>query len=198
MRAGKLADAGCQPATQAIANWRYDATVCGWVLATKTMTIRDTTVEDAAAVASMIDLVARERRFLAATVGFSEESTRNFILELRSADAVHVVAELDGSLVGWCDIARLPFEGMHHVGRLGMGVKCDCRGRGIGRRLLEAALIRGSGRFERIELEVFSSNRAAVQLYESSGFLLEGKKRAARKLDGMCDELLIYARFREA
>ena len=163
-----------------------------------TMTIRDTNVEDAAAVARMIDLVARERRFLAATVGFSEESTRNFIAELRSADAVHVVAELEGSLVGWCDIAPLPFEGMRHVGRLGMGVKRDCRGQGIGRRLLEAALLQGSSRFERIELEVFGSNRAAVQLYESSGFVLEGKKRAARKLDGMSDDLLLYAKLREA
>jgi len=162
------------------------------------MTILDTTVQDAAAVASMIDMVARERRFLATTVGFSEEATRNFISELRSSDAVHVVAELDRSLVGWCDIAPLPFEGMYHVGRLGMGVKRDCRGQGIGRRLLEAALLRGfARRFERIELEVFSSNRTAVQLYESSGFLLEGKKRAARKLDGSCDDLLMYAKFRE-
>jgi len=163
------------------------------------MTIRDTTVEDAAAVASMIDLVARERQFLAATVGFSEEATRNFIADIRSADAVHLVAEFDGSLVGWCDIARLPFEGMRHVGRLGMGVKRDCRGRGIGKRLLEAALLQGFGRkFERVELEVFSSNRAAVQLYESSGFRLEGTKRAARKLDGVCDDLLMYAKLKDA
>jgi len=162
------------------------------------MTIRDTTVEDAAAVAAMTNLVARERRFLAATVGFSEEATRNFIAQLRSVDAVHIVAEIDGSLVGWCDIAPVTFEGMHHVGRLGMGVKRDFRGRGIGKRLLEAALLRGfGGRFERIELEVFSSNQMAVQLYESVGFLLEGRKRAARKLDGMCDDLLIYAKLKE-
>src|SRR5688572_29718207 len=102
------------------------------------MTIRDTTVEDAAAVAAMIDLVARERRFLAGTVGFSEEATRNFIAQLRSADAVHIVAEIEGSLVGWCDIAPVTSEGMQHVGRLGMGVTRDFRGRGIGRRLLEA------------------------------------------------------------
>ena len=162
------------------------------------MTIRDTTVEDAAAVAAMIDLVARERRFLAGTVGFSEEATRNFIAQLRSADAVHIVAEIEGSLVGWCDIAPVTSEGMQHVGRLGMGVTRDFRGRGIGRRLLEAALLRGfGGRFERIELEVFSPNQKAVQLYESFGFLLEGRKRAARKLDGISDDLLIYAKLKE-
>jgi RimJ/RimL family protein N-acetyltransferase len=162
------------------------------------MTIRDTSSEDAAAVAEMIDIVARERRFLATTVGFSEEATRDFIAHLRSADAVHVVADLGGSLVGWCDIAPTPFEGMHHVGRLGMGVKRDFRGQGIGRQLLEAALLRGfGGRFERIELEVFSSNQKAVQLYELFGFVFEGKKRAARKLDGICDDLLLYAKFKD-
>ena len=163
------------------------------------MIIRDTRIEDAAAVASMIDLVARERRFLAGTVGFSEEATRSFIAALRSANAVHLVAELEGSLVGWCDISPSPFEGMEHVGRLGMGVKRECRGKGMGKRLLEAALLQGfGGRFQRIELEVFGSNRTAVQLYESAGFVLEGKKRAARKLDGVCDDLLMFAKFRDA
>ena len=45
------------------------------------MLIRETLPEDAKAVSVLIDAVARERRYLAATVGFSEESTAAFIDE---------------------------------------------------------------------------------------------------------------------
>ena len=60
-------------------------------------------------------------------------------------------------------------------------------------------MLRGfSGRFERIELEVFSSNQKAIQLYKSFGFVFEGRKRTARKLDGICDDFLMYAKFKES
>jgi hypothetical protein len=92
------------------------------------MMIQDTQLDDAVSVAALIDSVSRERRFLAATIGFPAESTREFIASVHSANGVHVVAELDGTLVGWCDIVRHPFEGMKHVGRLGMGVRLEFRG----------------------------------------------------------------------
>lgn len=163
------------------------------------MTIRDTLSEDAATVAALIDSVARERRYLAATVGFSVESTQAFIASLRSANGVHILAVIGDAAVGWCDIAPLPYEGMKHIGRLGMGVKSGFRGKGAGKRLLEAALLRGFNTgLERVELEVFASNREAVRLYESFGFVPEGRKIAARKLDGISDDLLLYATFKKA
>lgn len=160
------------------------------------MLIRDTVPGDAQAVAALIDTVARERRYLAATSGFSEESTAAFIASVQAARGVHLVAVVDGAIVGWCDIARVAFEGMTHVGRLGMGVHAAFRGRGLGKALLAAALDRASRQgFERVELEVFRSNTAAVRLYQAHGFLPEGVKVAARKLDGIADDILLYAAF---
>jgi len=163
------------------------------------MEIRDSAVEDAERIAALIDTVARERLFLAGTVGFSVDDTRAFIASTKSAGGVHVVGIESGEIVGWCDIVRHPFEGMTHVGRLGMGVRRDRRSKGIGRKLLEAATERAQGSgIERIELEVFASNPAAISLYESFGFELEGRKVAGRRLDGCTDDILIYARRRLA
>ena len=50
----------------------------------------------------------------------------------------------------------------------------------------------------RIELEVFASNERAVRLYQSEGFMLEGRKRRARILDGTEDDILIMALCRES
>ena len=161
--------------------------------------IRDTLPEDAKAVSALIDAVARERRYLAATAGFSEESTASFIAFVKAAKGVHLVALVDDAVVGWCDITPTSFEGMAHVGRLGMGVKAGFRGQGIGKRLLNAALNRAFGQgLERVELEVFRSNDSAVRLYEAHGFLREGVKVGARKLDGMADDILLFAAFKNA
>src|SRR5258705_10322104 len=131
------------------------------------MLIRDTLSEDAKAVSVLVDTVARERRYLAGTSGFSEEATASFIASVKAAKGVHLVAIVGDAVVGWCDITPASFEGMAHVGRLGMGVKADFRGQGIGKGLLKAALNRAFGQgLERVELEVFRSNNSAVRPYE--------------------------------
>jgi ribosomal protein S18 acetylase RimI-like enzyme len=160
------------------------------------MLIRETLPEDAKAVSVLVDAVARERRYLAATAGFSEESTASFIAFVKAAKGVHLVALIEDAIVGWCDITPASFEGMTHVGRLGMGVKAGSRGQGIGKALLKAALERAFRQgLERVELEVFRSNGSAVHLYEAHGFLREGLKVGARKLDGMVDDILLFAAF---
>lgn len=98
-------------------------------------------------------------------------------------------------MIGWCDIVPRAFEGMRHVGRLGMGVRKDHRSQGVGRELLSVAVQKGfAGGPERIELEVFASNGSAVRLYEKFGFECGGRKVAGRKLDGMTDDILLYAK----
>jgi ribosomal protein S18 acetylase RimI-like enzyme len=118
---------------------------------------------------------------------------------VKALNGVHLVALVGDAFVGWCDIIPTAFEGMTHVGRLGMGVKAGFRGQGIGKALLLAALARAFNQgLERVELEVFRSNAAAIRLYESHGFLREGVKIAARKLDGKTDDILLFARFKNA
>jgi RimJ/RimL family protein N-acetyltransferase len=163
------------------------------------MLIRDTLPEDAKAVSVLVDAVARERRFLAGTSGFSEESTAAFIASVRAAKGVHLIALVDETVVGWCDIAPASQEGMTHVGKLGMGVKAGLRGQGIGPGLLKAAMNRAFTQgLERIELEVFRSNDSAIRLYEAHGFVREGVKVGARKLDGRTDDILLFAAFKNA
>lgn len=161
--------------------------------------IRETTESDVMQLAELVDSICRERRFLAATVGFGVDSTLAFMRGVRAAGGVHVVAIGESGLVGWCDITPQPFEGMKHVGRLGMGVHRECRSLGVGRMLVEAAFERAfAADIERIELEVLASNKVAIRLYEGLGFVAEGRKKDARKLDGITDDLLLYAKHKRS
>ena len=74
------------------------------------------------------------------------------------------------------------------------GVHKDYRGQGIGIALLSQALeearIRG---LERVELDVYASNLTAIHLYEKYKFEVEGRKKRARKLDGVYDDIIDMA-----
>ena len=43
---------------------------------------------------------------------------------------------------------------------------------------------------EKVELDVFASNTAAIEMYKQAGFTLEGRKLKARKLDGKFDDII--------
>ena len=142
-----------------------------------------------------VGVVARERQYIGLVDAPPLEALRAFfhnVVENRGAHFVAVNAAED--VVGWCDIVRFGLEGFRHVGRLGMGLLPDARGRGLGARLaqttIEAARERG---IERIELEVFAGNRRAIRLYERLGFMHEGVKRRARLLDGAYDDNVLMA-----
>jgi putative acetyltransferase len=68
---------------------------------------------------------------------------------------------------------------MRHVGSIGMAVRDDWQGRGVGTALMEAALDLADNwlNLTRIELRVYTDNAAAIALYEKFGFEVEGTHR---------------------
>lgn len=158
--------------------------------------IRPTTRHDVSALQALVAAVARERRYLGTLDGFTLEQTRDYLAHLHVTGGVALVAVDDGAIVGWADIARGPFPGLTHYGRLGMGVAASARGRGHGRALLARALADGFASMDRIELEVFASNTRAIGLYTHAGFVLEGRRREARRLGDACDDILMFGLLR--
>ncbi len=143
-----------------------------------------------------LDAVARERKYIAFVEAPPLDSTRKYVMANVAAGALYFVAVDGVEIVGWCDVVPLKWEGFTHCGRLGMGVSKNYRRRGIGRNLMEVALREAEeAGFERVELGVFASNTAAIQLYETFGFVVEGVLKKARKLDGTYDDVLLMARF---
>ena len=144
-----------------------------------------------------VDAVARERKFLASTTGFSPESTREFVKTIVEKNLAQYYAIEEEKVIGWCDVLPRPFEGMDHNGILAMGVLKSWRGQGIGAQLLEITIqhARQINRIERVELEVFESNLPAVNLYKKAGFNIEGKRFKGRKLDGVYDNIVLMGKF---
>lgn len=111
-----------------------------------------------------------------------------------AGDAVAVVAEVGGKVVGHCTVSRArPADSEEgHVGVLGILVEHGYRGLGTGTALLRAALARSRGRFRVVRLGVFSNNAGAKRLYERLGFRKVGAiPRAVRRGRTVVDEELM-------
>ena len=132
-----------------------------------------------------LDIVARERKYLALLEAPPLSQTREFVMDFIQKGGLQFVALAEGEVVGWCDIQRHGFPSRAHRGTLGMGIVPAYRGRGIGLRLIQATLAQARvARFVRVELDVHADNARAIALYEKVGFVREGVARDAVFIDG--------------
>jgi RimJ/RimL family protein N-acetyltransferase len=132
-----------------------------------------------------LDMVSRERKYLTFLEAPPLESMRTFVLDMISNAHPQVVAVVDAQVIGWCDIRRHPQPTHAHCGTLGMGIIPGFRDKGLGTRLIRAAV--GQAReqgLHRVELHVHADNLRAIALYEKVGFKREGVARDAVKIDG--------------
>jgi ribosomal protein S18 acetylase RimI-like enzyme len=156
--------------------------------------IRPSRESDAASACDAVNAVAAEKWYLATVDGFSLEQARSYLKRVVDGALPQVLAVVEEEVVGFCDILPNTAKGFTHVGRLGMGVRFEWRRQGIGRRMLDAclSLARKAG-IEKVELEVFSDNLAAIRLYESFGFGQEGRKVRGRKLEDRYQDVVLMA-----
>jgi RimJ/RimL family protein N-acetyltransferase len=141
-----------------------------------------------------LDVVCRERAYLAFLEAPPIEATREFVRGNIAKGSPQLVAVEEGEVVGWCDITPMQRPTMQHCGVLGMALVPAWRGRGLGERLirqtLDAARVFG---FSRVELTVRHDNARAQALYRNVGFETEGRKRRAVLVDGVFYDLIVMA-----
>ena len=104
------------------------------------------------------------------------------------SEATHeLVACMGGEVVGELTLWMNPTGWRRrHVGKIGMAVRDNWQGKGVGTAFMEAALDLADNWLDltRIELEVFTDNQAGIALYKKFGFEEEGTHRCFAFRDG--------------
>jgi Acetyltransferases, including N-acetylases of ribosomal proteins len=161
------------------------------------MTIQYTSFAYTESYCLAVDTVARERKYLGSTEGFSFDATFLFTKTIIENNLAQYFAIDNNQVVGWCDIIPKSYEGLRHVGVLGMGILPEYREKGLGTLLLQKTIehARNINHLEKVELDVFESNSAAIALYRKFGFDVEGKRENGRKLNGVYDTILLMRKF---
>jgi len=159
-------------------------------------TLRPAREEEAGELLTLVNEVAGEGIYIGTEkllLGLDEE--RQFIRDaLENPRKLLVVAETGGKVVAISSIFAGSF-GLkdHHVGTLGMLVAKPYRELGLGTAMLTYLLAWAYDvGLEKVDLEVFSTNRRAINLYRKFGFIEEGRRRRAfRLLDRYADDVMM-------
>jgi putative acetyltransferase len=128
----------------------------------------------------------------------SIEQRRKRLLELDNT-TYSLVAVVEGEVVGQLTLhARGASPRRRHVAGLGMAVRDDWHGRGVGTALMVACLNLADNwlNLRRIELEVFVDNEPALRLYKKFGFTIEGRFVDFAYRDGEYVDVYSMARLR--
>lgn len=163
------------------------------------ITVREATPSDAAALLAHLKAIAAEPGInipLAADeITTTLEQEKALLADIaESPRAIMLVAEAGGALVGELSLKAISTRrAVRHVATLGMSVKQDWRGKGVGRALLADALAWApTAGITRVELYVYARNAPAIALYERFGFVVEGRRRNfIREGDAYLDDLVM-------
>jgi putative acetyltransferase len=110
-----------------------------------------------------------------------------------------LVACRSEDVVGELNIQTFPNRPRRrHAGEIGMAVRDDCHGQGIGTALMRAAVDLADQwlNITRLELEVYTDNEPALRLYRKFGFEIEGTLVRAAFRAGQYADLYTMARLR--
>jgi putative acetyltransferase len=111
-----------------------------------------------------------------------------------------LVACVDGEVVGQCGLHTFPNKARRsHVGQIGMAVRDDWQGKGVGTAMMQALVDLADNWVDlsRLELEVYTDNVPAIKLYQKFGFTIEGTGSNFAFRDGQYVDVYFMARLRE-
>ena len=109
-------------------------------------------------------------------------------------------AYLGDELVGQLGLHTSPsISRRRHAGQIGMAVRDDWQGKGVGTALMRAAVDLADNwlNLRRLELQVYVDNEPAIHLYQKFGFEIEGKLADFAFRDGQYVDAYMMARVRE-
>lgn len=147
-----------------------------------------------------INELSKEKTFISLQgeiISFDEERKflANSLKKIKNNEAVLLVVESNGKIVGVSDINRKT-RAEKHTAIFGITLAKEFRGKGIGRKLMEKVLEEAKKNIKDIKiirLVCFANNEAACSLYKSFGFSEYGRLPGGLLYRGKPqDEVLMY------
>ncbi len=147
----------------------------------KNVVFRHPKASDVKGMMNMINSLVRERVDIAKTKKVTLRQEKRWLADtlrsIRKKEKIMIVAEVDGALVGSCEVAKDTYDVSRHVGMLGVGLRREARGLGIGKKLVQLCLCESKKTLgtKLIRLYVFDTNEAGKSLYKKIGFKETGR-----------------------
>ncbi len=155
--------------------------------------IRRASERDAKGIIDCMQSVMDERIYLVSEYYLlTEKGEQN---RIRNPDDLTLVCESAGRIIGVLTLQRSFHSKSRHTANLGIAIRSGYRHMGIGTAMIKRAILWSKEReIKKINLEVFSSNTNAINLYRKLGFIEEGRRRRQFVINGkyVDDVLMTY------
>lgn len=164
------------------------------------MKIRELQITDAAEMIKLKKKLAVETKYMLRESNevVSEIEKEEKLIEslISNPNSKIIASEVDGSLVGFLAASHRTLERIKHTATFVIGVEQAHWGKGISSSLMtEMFHWVEKNEIKRIELEVVSENKRAIELYKKYGFEVEGVKRKDHDIgNGQYLDTLIMAK----
>ena len=162
------------------------------------MTIRDAGPGDAAAICRIYNQGIQDRVATLETEERTPEERRAW-LEARGPRHPVLVVETEGEVAAWGSLNSFnPRRAYDHVADFSLYVDRAWRGRGVGRRLLDALIARARALgYHKLVLSAFPWNEAGMTVYRRAGFREIGIYREQGLLDGRWVDTIVMEKILE-
>ena len=159
------------------------------------VSVRAAAAADAAAIARIYNQGIEDRLATLETELRTPDERRQWMAARGPRHPV-VVAETGGEVVGWASLNRFnPRPAYDHVADISVYIERGWRGRGVGRRLIEALVALGRALdYHKLVLAAFPFNAAGMALYQRAGFRAVGVYREQGLLDGAWVDVIVMER----
>ena len=160
------------------------------------MTLRDATELDLPAIVEIHDAAIASRIATAQLNPLTVEERRSWFQAHLPGRRPLWVIELNGTLAGWLSFKDfLPRAAYRGTGEVSVYVHETFRRRGVGKRLLEQAIIRAPklGMHALVGL-IFAQNEASIALFRATGFEQWGLLPGVARIDNESRDLTIFGR----
>ena len=158
------------------------------------MKIRDAVAEDLPAIVEIYNSTIPSRVVSADTEPVTVEQRLPWFDEHEPSRRPIWVMESAGEVVGWLSLSDFydARPAYHATAEIGVYVRDDHRGKGIGRRLVEEAIVRGPELgLKTLTAGAFAHNEASVRLFERLGFRKWAHFPNVAELDGVERDLVV-------
>ncbi|HEX7039001.1 MAG TPA: GNAT family N-acetyltransferase [Trueperaceae bacterium] len=151
--------------------------------------VRSARAADAAGVTRLLEVIYSEQSYFVGDAPAPASSLAARIAADDPTQSLYLVALCGREVAGWLELHRSAAWRLSHVAVLTLAVAPAQRRRGVGRSLMRRSYdwCRRVGVLK-VSLNVRAGNAAAIALYESEGFVVEGRERGQVRLRPGRDE----------
>ena len=158
------------------------------------MKIRNAVAGDLPAIVEIYNSTIPSRKVSADTEPVSVEQRLGWFEEHEPSRRPIWVVEGEGEVIGWLSLSEF-FDrrpAYHATAEIGVYVREDHRGGGLGRRLVEEAIRRGPDLgLKTLTAGAFAHNDASIRLFEKMGFREWARFPRVAELDGVERDLVV-------